>query len=256
MLSTRSGHQHMGLRLLFVVILVACADRPRSSDDRNANPPHSAALEQPTSGNYLGTFHDSDADYAEYLRLNGPSSAFYDGIRWIRICELTQNDRQIAFRTAPLFGRVFVFSGTAGGAEFRGPLTGFARSEEVGFRRVDDGDSNATGFYSDLRYVEETGDNVGAELLVAAIAGQRTVALMIAEGSAGSPLIGFNQVKAADTLRFELWRSSEAPRATAVFQDSIVFVSLTNEVGPARRLRKEFSLSAFYDQTPTGECGR
>jgi len=155
-----------------------------------------------------------------------------------------------------LFGRAFVFSGTAGGAEFRGQLTGFARSREVGFRRLDDGDGNSTGVYSDVRYVEESGDNVGAGLLVAAIAGQRTVALMIAEGSAGSPLIGFNQVQAADTLRFELWRSSEAPGATAVFQDSIVVVSLANEVGSPRRLRKRFSLQAFYDQKPTGDCGR
>jgi len=261
MLSNGFNRGSVGPTLVLVVALLACADsRRRSSDDRNADPPQSAAPEPPTSGNYFGIVHDSDADQGEYLRLNGSSSAFYDGIRWIRICELTQNDREMAFRTAPLFGRVFAFRGSAGANEFRGPLTGFARSREVGFRRLDDDASNSAtrtrvGFYSDLRYVEETGDNVGAELFVGAIAGERTVALMIAEGSAGSPLIGFNQVEAADTLRFDLWRAKEAPRATAVFQDSIVLVSLTNEVGPPRRLRKEFSLQGFYDQAPTGECG-
>ena len=192
MLSSRPDSRRVDATLVVLVVLSACTDNPpRSNDDRNSNPPQSPALEPPSPGNYLGTVHDSDADYGEYLRLNGSRSAFYDGVRWIRICDLTQNNREIAFRTAPLFGRFFSFHGTVGGTEFRGPLTGFAQTRDVGFRRLDDSASISTGFYSDLRYVEETGDNVGAELLVGTIAGDRTVALVIAEGSAGPPLIGF-----------------------------------------------------------------
>jgi hypothetical protein len=159
-----------------------------------------------------------------------------------------------------MFNRVFIFGGYVENGELHGRMAGFADSAELVFRRFDDTDESRregrdkTGFYSDLQYIEEAGDNVGEELLVGNIAGRLTVALMTAEGAVSAPRLGFNIAESRDTLRFDFARDTSAPRVTAVFGDSAVSISLSDEEGDPQRLPKVFSLPAFYDQPAEGAC--
>lgn len=243
-----------------IVLLLGCSGRTAESVRDTAAIPSEVTQVQPLArGNYLGTFTIANAGYGAYLRVRDSISAFYDGLRWIRICELTQNDAAISFRTAPMFERVFVFRGTAQGPELSGRIKGLGDSVAVVFHRLDDKNPSElygrekNGFYSDLRYIEEAGDNVGEELFVGSISGHRTVALMVAEGAAGLPQIGLNLQESKDTIRFETGRDT-ALRTTAVFRDSGVVLSIPYDDGPPPRLKKLFSLQGFYDQPAVGEC--
>ncbi len=128
----------------------------------------------------------------------------------------------------------------------------------VTFHRLDDttqeeaGGVDKNGFYSDLKYIEEAGDNVGEEFLVGSVAGQRTVAL-VAEGEAGLTQIGYNLQEAKDTIRFTTGRDT-AQHTTAVFSNSAVVLSMPYDQSPSPRLKKVFSIQGFYDQPALGDC--
>jgi hypothetical protein len=243
-----------------VVLLLGCSGgTAESGRDTAAIPSRVTQIQALARGNYLGTFTIANTEYGAYLRVRDSISAFYDGLRWIRICELTQNGTAVSFRTAPMFERVFVFRGTAQGPELSGRIKGLGDSVAVVFHRLDDKNPSEldgrekNGFYSDLRYIEEAGDNVGEELFVGSIAGHRTVALMVAEGAAGLPRIGLNLQEVKDTISFATVRDT-ALRAAAVFRDSGVVLSIPYDDGPPPRLKKLFSLQGFYDQPAEGEC--
>lgn len=229
-----------------------------------------AVKQQSRSRNYLGVISRDDADYGEYLRLDGlGSGAMYDGPRWVRVCGLTRHDSTVSFTTAEMYGGVTVFEGVSDGDSLRGeliyrPARGPTRSwGRVVFRPLDDSLSSHRsldpryGFYSDRRYIERAGDNVGAELLLASTAGNLTVALAIFEGTVTSPFVGFNAVEIKDTVRFEIWRETRktpAPMGRAVFGKGFVEISMSDWVVPPSRLRKTFSLESFFEQPPVGQC--
>jgi hypothetical protein len=249
------------VRLILGLLLFssACSERKvESNQDTNAVSQSVVAAKQAPLGNYLGRFTTDHGEKGVYLKLNDSSSALYDGLRWIRICGPVENDTLVSFATARMFNRVFTFRGTPQAGEIRGQLTGFSDTLDLVFRPFDESRASTaqsrdkSGFYSNLNYIKEAGDNVGEELLLGAIAGQPTVAFMMAEGSAGFPRIGFNIRESHDTLRFDVSRDTTAPRISAVFGDSAVAVSLSD--GERSRLPKVFSLAAFYDQPPEGVC--
>ena len=199
---------------VIVLLLLGCSGRTAESvRDTTAIPSRVTQVQPLARGNFLGTFTIAKADYGAYLRVRDSISAFYDGLRWIRICELTQSDTAVSFRTAPMFGRVFVFRGMGQGTELSGRIQGLGDSVAVVFHRLDDKNPSEldgrekNGFYSDLQYIEEAGDNVGEELFVGSISGHRTVALMVAEGEPGLPKIGSNLQEAKDTIRFQIGRA-------------------------------------------------
>jgi hypothetical protein len=248
----------MRLIPLLILFSLACSERKgeSSQDIDNASKP-AAASERLPSGNYLGRFAIEDGENGAYLRLKDSSSALYVGLRWVPICGLVVNDTLVSFRTAPMFGRAFTFNGTSRAGELRGRLTRFRDTLNVVFRRFDTPTPSIplspekSGFYSNLEYIEESGDNVGEQLLVGTIRGQPTAAFMMAEGSVASPQIGFNVRESHDTLLFDVSRDTTAPHITAVFADSAVAVSLGDD---RSRLPKRFSLAAFYDQPAEGTC--
>jgi hypothetical protein len=251
------------MRLILGLILVSLACSEQKVElNQNANSVSQSAVaaKRVASGNYLGRFATEDGEKGVYLRLKDSSSALYDGLRWIRICGPVENDTLVSFATAPMFNRVFTFRGTSQSGEIRGRLTRFGDSLDLVFRPFDESSASIpqrrdkSGFYSNLRYIEEAGDNVGQELLVGTIAGQPTVAFMMAEGSASLPQIGFNIHESHDTLRFDISRDTAAPRVGAVFGDSAAALSLSD--GERLQLPKLFSLAAFYDQPAEGVCPR
>lgn len=249
----------MRLILGLVLFSLACSEgKVELNPDTNTVSQSAVAAMQVPSGNYLGRFTTEDGEKGVYLRLKDSSSALYDGLRWIRICGPVDNDTLVSFATARMFNRVFTFRGTPQSGEIRGQLRGFADSLNLVFRAFDESGAptarsrEKSGFYSNLNYIEEAGDNVGQELLVGTISGQPTVAFMMAEGSASLPQIGFNIRESHDTLRFDVSRDTTAPRISAVFRDSAVTVSLSD--GERSRLPKVFSLAAFYDQPAEGVC--
>ncbi len=249
----------MRLTVGVFVILLGCSGRTAESAHDTAAISTDSTQHRPVArGNYLGTFTIDSVDYGAYLRVRDSVGAFYDGLRWIRTCEFTQTDGAVSFRTAPMFERVFVFRGTGQGNELSGRIKGLGDSAFVTFHRLDDKGPmgverhDKNGFYSDLKYIEEAGDNVGEELFVGSIAGRRTVALMVAEGSAGLPHIGSKLQEAKDTMHFTV--GGDTAFTTAVFRDSAVVLSMPYDEGPPPLLKKLFSLEGFYDQPAVGEC--
>ena len=249
------------MRLIAVLIplSLACSERRIESNQHTDLASKSAATSEGVpSGNYLGSFAVEDGQNGVYLRLRDSSSALYVGLRWVPICGLVENDTVVSFRTAPMFGRAFTFNGTSREGELHGKLTRFSDTLNVVFRRFDklsqsiSLSSEKSGFYSNLEYIEEAGDNVGEQLLVGTISGQPTAAFMMAEGSVASPQIGFNVREAHDTLVFDVSSDTTAPHVTAVFADSAVAVSLGSD--DRARLPKVFSLVGFYDQPTEGTC--
>jgi hypothetical protein len=238
---------------------LACSER-KGELDQNTNvvSKSAAADERVPSGNYLGRFAIEDGENGVYLRLKDSSSALYHGLGWLRICELVANDTIVSFRTAPMFGRAFTFNGKFRAGALHGKLTRFTDTLDLVFRRFDkptppiSQSPEKSGFYSNLQYIEEAGDNVGQELLVGTIGGQPTAAFMMAEGTVSSPQIGFNMRGSQDTLLFDISRDSTAPHITAVFGDSAVAVSLGG--ADRSRLPKRFSLVAFFDQPAEAAC--
>jgi hypothetical protein len=158
-----------------------------------------------------------------------------------------------------MYERVFEFHGTGHGNELSGRIKGLGDSVYVAFHRLDDSNqaklegSDKNGFYSDLKYIEEAGDNVGEELFVGSLGGRRTVALMVAEGEPGLPQIGFNLREVKDTIRFASGGDT-ALRTTAVFRDLALVLSMPYDQGPPPQLKKLFSVQGFHDQHAVGEC--
>ena len=203
---------------------------------------------------------------AQYLHLDGlGSGALYDGLRWVRLCGMARHDTTVSFTTATMFGGAKVFEGVSSGDSLVGNLSyrterGTSRSVgKVVFRPVDDSLLSRPsvgvryGFYSDLRHIEETGDVVGNELLVAPTAGELTLALAIFEGGVSYPLVALNPVENGDTVTFETSRRTPAPTGRAVFSNGAVSVSLSNWVAPTR-LPTKFSVRGFFEQPPVGRC--
>src|SRR5258707_9207302 len=73
-----------------------------------------AADQQPRSRNFLGVAGRGDANYGTYLRLEGlTSGAMFDGLRWVRVCNLMRRDSTVSFTTAEMFGGAEVFEGVS-----------------------------------------------------------------------------------------------------------------------------------------------
>jgi hypothetical protein len=84
------NHRVPSMRLtfgIFVLFLGCSGGGAESIRDTAAIPTDTTRIEPVARGNYLGTFTIRNVNYGAYLRVQDTISAFYDGLRWIRICK-------------------------------------------------------------------------------------------------------------------------------------------------------------------------
>lgn len=226
-----------------------------------------------TAGRYFGIAHTENGNVADFLRLEADGSgALYDGVGWAEICRWEADSAgRVSFRSAPHFGIVFSFEGTATNDTIHGRMDLLEYvskprwNEVVTFHRLDSTDKTARflggsgGLYSDVSYVEEAGDLVGTKVFVGTVRDSLKLAVQFFEGSPGEVRTPRILSLSSDTLRFRI--GEPAPDAADYV---LVFTQQGVELWPADskrdtspgafRIPRSKSIAEFYQENTRGTC--
>ena len=215
-------------------------------------------------GHYFGVYEIGGLRQSAWLHLDNDSlgGAIYGSPRLLRVCALRiASDGAVAFSTGADFGRgrsARSFEGRFDADGLRGTLRMFGRDfGEVVFHRfaeAPDGLHRLTGFYSNIVLVEEAGDLVGSEVIIAADGDELRVMFDDREG-ASVPHAGFNVSFARDTLRFDIIAlDGSTMRHVGILRDSGLILFRESRPEASETLPKRFTLEEFFGQERYGEC--
>ena len=175
--------------------------------------------------------------------------AIYGSPRLLRICALRiASDGAVAFSTAEDFGPgrgARSFEGRFEADGLRGRLRVFGRDfGEVAFDRFGEAPDSLhrlTGFYSNIVLVEQAGDLVGSEVIIAADGDEVRVM--------------YDVSFAKDTLRFDIIElDGSTRRLVGILRDSGLRLFRESRPEASETLPKRFTLEEFFGQERHGEC--
>lgn len=215
-------------------------------------------------GHYFGVYEIGGLRQSAWLHLDNDSlgGAIYGSPRLLRICALRiASDGAVAFSTAEDFGPgrgARSFEGRFDADGLRGRLRVFGRDfGEVAFDRFGEAPDSLhrlTGFYSNIVLVEQAGDLVGSEVIIAADGDEVRVMYDDREG-ASVPHAGFNVSFAKDTLRFDIIElDGSTRRLVGILRDSGLRLFRESRPEASETLPKRFTLEEFFGQERHGEC--
>ena len=215
-------------------------------------------------GHYFGDYEIGGLRQSAWLHLDTDSlgGAIYDSRRLLRVCALRiASDGAVAFSTGEGFGTgrsARSFEGRFDADGLRGRLRVYGRDfGEVVFDRfaeAPDSLRSLTGVYSSIVVVEETGDAVGEEVIIAVDGGELRV-MFDARAGASIPHAGFNVSFVKDTLRFEIIvTDGSTKRYVGILRDSGLDLLPESRPEASRTLPKKFTLEEFFGQERRGEC--
>ena len=201
---------------------------------------------------------------SDWLHLDNDSlgGAIYDSRRLLRVCALRLgSDGAVAFSTGEGFGTgrsARSFEGRLDADGLRGRLRVYGRDfGEIFFDRfaeAPDSLRSLTGVYSSIVVVEETGDAVGEEVIIA-VDGDKLRVMYDAREGASVPHAGFNVSFVRDTLRFEIIVVDGSTRHyVGILRDSGLDFFRESRPEASETLPKRFTLEEFFGQERYGEC--
>jgi hypothetical protein len=250
------------------MVAAGCAQSDTHGERRAADP-----LAR-TAGRYFGIAHTEDGNVVEFLRLEADGSgAIYDGAGWGEICQWkADSSGRVSFRSAPHYGIVFSFDGSATNDTLRGRIVILENgsrprwNELVTFQRLDSTDrtlqllGGAGGLYSDVSYIEDAGDLVGTKVFIGTARDSLKIAVQFFQGEPGQVRSPGKLSHTPDTVRFRFGEPGDdgADYTLAFAQRAVELWTADYKrdtaVGSDKLLPRTKSTAEFYQEETRGSC--